>query len=189
MNATIRHGAAVAGAIYLVTLLVVPLLARETDVLRAHPEHYTTGVPGVLVRVGYAAVSFMALAIAGHVLRWSGWLGRIAAGLLAMGAVMSAVLAAMPQEVTGGPLLVGVLALAVAPLIVSIGSAGRLPSGVVALGIIVTIGFVVLIMLAPRDLAGIANRSWDVLLAVWGLSFAIAPGPVREVDRGGGTIR
>jgi len=182
-----RRGAAIAGAVYLTTLLVVPLIARETDVLRAHPEHYTTGVPGVLVRVGYGAVAFMALAIAASVLRWSGWLGRIAAALLAVGGVTSVMLAAMPQEVTGGPLLFGVLALALAPVLVSISGAGRLPPGVIALGVMVTIGFVGLIVLAPRDLAGIANRSWDVLLAVWGLSFAIALRPVRDVKRGGGT--
>lgn len=182
-----RRGAAIAGAVYLTTLLVVPLFAPEVDILRAHPEHYTTGVPGVLVRVGYGAVAFMALAIAASVLRWSGRLGRIAAALLAMGGVMSVVLAAMPQEVTGGPLLFGVLALALAPLLVTIGGAGRLPLGVAALGVMVTIGFVGLIVLAPRDVAGIANRLWDVLLAVWGLSFAVALRPAREVERGGAT--
>ena len=141
-----RRSAAIAGAIYLTTLLVVPLIARETDVLRAHPEHYTAGVPGVLVRVGYGAVAFMALAIAAPVLRWSGWLARIAAALLAVGGMTSVVLAAMPQEVTGGPLLFGVLALALAPLLTSIGGAGRLPPGIVALGVMVTIGFVGLIV-------------------------------------------
>lgn len=182
-----RRGAAIAGAVYLATLLAVPLIDPQTDLLRAHPEDYTTGLPGVLVRVGYGAVALMALAIAASVLRGSGWLERIAAGLLLVGAVTSGVLAAMPQEVTGGPLLVGVLALALAPLLVSIGAAPRLSPVVVALGVTVTIGFVVLIALAPRELAGIANRSWDVLLAAWGMSFAIAPRPARGAERGGGT--
>jgi hypothetical protein len=50
-----------------------------------------------------------------------------------------------------------------------------------------TIGFVLLVILAPRDLAGIANRLWDVLLAVWGLAFAIAPRAVREIGHGAAT--
>jgi hypothetical protein len=168
-----RLAAAIGGATYLATLLVVPFIDRETDLLRAHPEDYATGVAGALVRLGYLAVALMALAIAASLVREGRWLSVIAAGLLAGGGVTSLVLAAAPQQVTGGLLLVGVLALALSPLFVSIGADGQLPPAVATLGVIATVGFVAFIVLAPRELAGIANRAWDVLLAVWGLSFAL----------------
>ena len=157
-----RRVAAIAGAVYLATLVVVPLIDRETDVVRAHP---------------------VASAIAVVVFRGATRLQLIAAGLLVPAAVMSAVLAMVPQEVTRGPLLIGVLALALAPLLVSLGGVARLSPVVVRLGVIVTAGFVPLVVLAPHDVAGIANRAWDVLLASWGLLFAIAPRPVREVEQ------
>lgn len=149
----------IASAVYLVTLLAVPLLDRETDVLRAYPEDYTTGLAGALVRIGYVAVALMALAIAASVVRERSWLERIAAVLLVAGGAASVVLAWAPQRVAGGMLLIGVLALAVAPILVSIGGRRRLSPIIVTLGIFVTAGFVALIVLAPRELAGIANRS------------------------------
>jgi hypothetical protein len=173
----VRLAAAIGGATYLVTLLAVALIDRETDLLRTHPEDYATGVAGALVNVGYVAVALMALAIAASLVREGRWLSVIAAALLAGGGVTSLVLATAPQEVTGGPLLVGVLALALSPLLVSIGADGRLSPVAVALGVIVTLGFVAYILLSPRELAGIANRSWDALLAVWGVSFGLRSRP------------
>lgn len=171
----VRLVAGIAAAVYLATLLAVPFFDRETDVLRAYPEDYTTGLAGALVRLGYVAVALMALAIAASLVRERGWLERIAAVLLAAGVATSLVLTWAPQQVAGGVLLIGVLALALAPALVSIGRRGRLSPVVVTLGVIVTAGFIALIVLPPREFAGIANRSWDVLLAIWGLSFARIP--------------
>ena len=169
-----RRAAAIAGAAYLGTLLVVPFIDRETDFLRAYPEDYATGVAGPLVRLGYVAIAFMALAIGASLGREGTWLERIAAVLLAAGSATSLVLAIAPQQLTGGPLLVGVFGLVFAPLLTSIGAGKRLSTIVVRLGVMATAGFVAL-MIAPHELAGITNRSWDVLLAVWGLSFALIP--------------
>ena len=160
----------VASAIYLVTLVVVPLAAPERDVLRSHPEHYADTALGPLVRLGYIA---LAAALCGIIaIAWSTrsrW--RYATCSLALaGALTTIVLALAPIEVTGGPLLIGIVALALTPAAATMASAPTRPSGVRALGFIASIGFLA-IALGPRDVAGLTNRIWDALLASWGVAF------------------
>lgn len=161
------------GTVYLVTLVAAPLVDRAIDVQRAYPEDYAFGPAGVLVRLGYAAVALMVLAIAMLLAREGGAGRLVAAALLVAGATMSFVLAAAPQQVSGGVLLLGVLCLVAAPLVSSIAERRRLGRIAFALGVLVTVAFVALAV-APKDVAGLTNRAWDVLLALWGITFPLA---------------
>ncbi len=170
---------AIGGAgVYLATLLAAPLVDPELDLLRSYPEDYSPGPADPIVRLGYVSVVLMALAIAALNLRQPRWSRRVAAVLLVAGAAASATLVLAPQQVTGGPLLAGVLGLVIAPSVLSISARHELPRAVVTLGIVVTLGFLALTV-APRDVAGITNRAWDVLLALWALSFGL-----RYIDSG-----
>jgi hypothetical protein len=62
-----------------------------------------------------------------------------------------------------------------APMVISIGGRDRMPRMVVLLGALVSSAAVVAFAIAPSDLAGLANRAWDVLLGVWGVSIALRP--------------
>jgi hypothetical protein len=166
--------AAIASATYLVTLVVVPLLAPERDVLRSHPEHYADTTFGALVRVGYLAVAVMAWSVG--VIAWTArarWRLPVAA-LALLGGAAAFVLALAPVEVTGGPLLVGILALALLPATASIASGGAHGSATRIFGIAVTLGFAAAVALAPREIAGLTNRVWDALLALWGVAFGLS---------------
>lgn len=160
---------------YLATLVAAPLVDPHLDPLRSYPEDYSPGPADGIVRLGYVSVALMALAIAALTVRWAEWSRRVAAVLLVAGAVASATLAIAPQQVTGGPLLAGVVGLVLAPLVLSISARRELPRPVVALGILVAFGFLALAV-APREVAGLTNRAWDVLLALWGLAYALAHG-------------
>lgn len=181
--------AAVAAAAYVLTLIVVPLIDRDVDVVRAYPEDYASGAGGALVRVGYLSVALMALALAAALLRAGRWPERIGGLLLAAGSGTALVLAAAPQQVSGGLLLAGVFGLVLAPGVVSVALRRRLPAVVVGLGLAVTLGFATL-GVVPREVAGVANRAWDLLLGAWGFALALtspsgrrAPPSPREASR------
>lgn len=180
----LSRGIAIASAsLYLATLVAAPLIDPHLDPLRSYPEDYSPGPADWVVRLGYVSVALMALAIAVVSLRQGGWPPRIAAVLLVAGAIASATLAIAPQQVTGGPLLAGIAGLVIAPLAISMSARRELAWPVVMLGFLVTFGFVALAV-APRDVAGITNRGCDVLLALWGLAYAIARDEARDAPLG-----
>jgi len=158
---------------YLVTLLVVPLAAPERDVLRSHPEHYVDTALGGLVRLGYFALTVTMSAVVVIVSRTRGARHYAAAGLAAIAACTTLVLAIAPVEITGGPLLVGVLALALTPAAAGLATARLLPVGQRILGVVVTVSFVAF-AIAPSEIAGLINRAWDALLGLWAVAFGMA---------------
>lgn len=159
--------------IYISTLIAVPILDRELDVLRTFPEHYDAGPAGLLVRVGYAAVALMTTGIVVVALREGDLLERFGAVLLAAAVPTTALLVIAPQEVSGGWLLAGVFCLAVAPAIIAFAGRHRSPRWTIAAGAIVPVGFV-LFALAPETIEGLANRVWDVLLGLWGFAYSFS---------------
>lgn len=177
-----RRVASAAALLYLATLLAAPLIDRARDVLRAYPEDYSPGTADAIVRLGYVAATAMALAIAATVAR-GGWARRAGAVMLVAAGAASLTLAVVPQQVTGGPILVGVLGFVLAPLVLSLSGRRELPRWCVALGVAVSLGFLSLAM-APRDVAGITNRVWDVLLALWAVTYPLAHGVARDAQLG-----
>ena len=170
-----RRIAAGAALLYLLTLVAAPLVDPARDVLRSYPEDYSPGPADALVRAGYVSVAVMAAAIAWVAVRQGGLARTVAGTMLVAAAAVSATLAVAPQQVTGGPLLAGViLGLVIAPLVLSIAGRHDTPRAPVVMGIVVSVGFLSL-MAAPREVAGITNRVWDVLLALWGLAFTTRP--------------
>jgi hypothetical protein len=156
----------------------VPLSDPGFDLRRAHPEDSAFGPAGALVVLGYLSGGVAWLAVAA-VLAWAGgWAVRLGAILLTAGGATSLALAIDPRPVTGGLLAAGLLGLAIGPLAVSVALGDRLGrprAPLVGLGIAVGLGFGAL-ALSPHELAGLVNRSWDVLLATWqvALGFAVA---------------
>ncbi len=170
----LAHAAVAASSlVYLVTLIVVPLLAPQRDVLRSHPEHYADTAAGWLVRLGYVAVALAAWSVAATLLATPGRMRVVAALLALAGGALALQVAVALDEVTGGPLLLGVFALALTPAAASIARRGTLRSTVVVLGIGVTLAFVMLAV-APKEAAGLVNRVWDGLLAIWILAFGLS---------------
>jgi len=165
--------AAIACAMCLVTLVVVPLAAPERDVLRSHPEHYVDTAMGALVRLGYLAVAVTMSAIVTIVWRGRGPARYAAALLAAVAACTTLVLSVAPVEITGGPLLVGLFALVLTPAAASLASARVLPVGQRILGVVVTVSFIVF-AIESSEISGLINRAWDALLGVWGVAFAIS---------------
>jgi hypothetical protein len=161
-----------ASAVYLVTLALVPALSPERDLLRSHPEDYSIGAAGPLVRLGYAAVAVAVWAIASIVSRGASRSGTVAAALALAGGLLGLTLAVAPQEVTGGPLLLGVFALALLPAAGSIARAATLPSPSRIYGFAVTVAFLA-IAFGPADAAGLINRIWDGLFGLWGIAFGL----------------
>jgi hypothetical protein len=169
-----RRVASGAALFYLATLLAAPLVDRGRDVLRAYPEDYSAGPADVIVRLGYLAVALMSLAIAALVALEGGWPRKAAAAMLVAAAAVSLTLAVVPRQITGGPALVGVmLGYFLAPILLTLTGRRALPRAALVLGAAVGFGLVALAV-APRDVAGITNRGWDVLLALWGLAFSRA---------------
>ena len=162
-----------ASGVYLVTLALAPVLAPERDVLRSHPEDYGAGAAGLLVRLGYAAVAVAAWSIASIVWPGAKTSGRVAAVLALAAGLLGFALAAAPQEVTGGPLLLGVFALALLPAAASIAHAATLPSPLRGYGFAVTVAFLAIVF-GPSDAGGLINRVWDGLVALWGIAFGLA---------------
>lgn len=160
--------ASIASAIYLLTLIVVPLAAPERDVFTAHPEHYADTTLGALVRIGYLAVTATLGAVVAIVSRMHGRWRFVAATFALAAAIATADLAIAPAEVTGGPLLVGVIALALTPGTAGVAIGSALPVPARVFGLAVTVAFIA-IAIGPKDVAGLTNRLWDVLLATWGI--------------------
>lgn len=167
-----RRVASGAALLYLATLLAAPFVDRGRDVLRSYPEDYSGGPADAIVRLGYVAVAVMSLAIAARVVRERGWSQKAAAAMLVAASAVSLTLAVVPRQITGGPSLVGVVVgFVLAPLALTLSGRRELARAAVVLGVAVAFGFVALAV-APRDVAGITNRGWDVLLALWGLAFS-----------------
>ena len=181
-EARARSVAAIAASLYVTTLVAVPLLDRDRDVLRSYPEDYADGPAGLLVRLGYVAVALMALAIAVAIARVRAWSLRLALGLLGSGSLAALFLAAAPQQVNGGFLLAGILGLALAPAAISIGTRDRQSPVFVTLGMITTLAFAT-IAIGPHEMAGAINRAWDVLFGLWGVTFAVISRRSREGAR------
>jgi hypothetical protein len=159
-----------ASAWYVVTLVAAPFIDRSIDVLRAHPEDYVHGPAGALVIAGYWSVALMALLIAGTLVAGD-WRDRLASVLLLAGALTSISLAIAPAPVTGGPLLVGVLGLAIAPPLLALAHAHG-PWIERALGIGVLALFLALVF-APGEVGGVVNRAFDIVLGAWGAAIGV----------------
>jgi hypothetical protein len=89
--------------------------------------------------------------------------------MLIAGAFIAFRMALVPAPITGGLLLVGVFALAFAPLVLARTHNNRY---VLWLGIAVAVCFAALV-LAPQGFGGIANRIFDVALGCWGVAFGL----------------
>ena len=169
-RAPLRLVATGGAAIYVLVLLVLPLLEPQLDVRSAHPEDYATGGFGILVNLSYGALSLALFAIALVLWPCRSW-KAVAPLLFVPPAILCAALAVAPIAVarSGTVVFVGILGLAVGPLVNSIAlrdSFGRARGLVVGLGVAVLVGFIGLAA-APDSVSGAVNRGIDVLAGVW----------------------
>lgn len=169
-RAPLRFVALGGAAVYVLVLVVLPFLEPQLDVRSAHPEDYATGGYGILVNLSYAALSLALFAIA--LALWPGRSWRALGPLLFVPpAILCAALAVSPIAVarSGTVVFVGILGLAVGPLVSSIALRdrfGRARGFVVWLGAAVLIGFIGLAA-APDSVGGAVNRVFDVLAGLW----------------------
>lgn len=182
MTRTLPLVAAVAGTFYLVTLFVVPVVDRAREPLSSYPEDYASGPASGLLTVGYASIGITAVALAARIFLDGGWVARIGALFLAAGGLLSLLLAAGPFMVTSGVLAVAAILLFAAPTVVSAGHRGPRRRWLLALGIFVAVGFLLMTTLPPAT-RGIANRLVDVALGAWLVAFAVSLPPGRRARR------
>jgi len=162
--------------ITLVTLVVVPLANPLLDALRLHPEDFAAATLGPLVNAGYVALAGALAGVASILAGRRGARAWIAAGLFGLAGVVSVANALDPTLGTRrSPVEIGIVGLALGPLVVSLGSGPR------ALGVLAVAqaaGFVALLG-APDAVGGMVNRLWDGLAALWIVVFALS------AERGG----
>lgn len=169
--------AALAGALYVVLLIVIPLVEPEFDVWRSHPEDYAAGSFGALVNLSYAAMAIALVSPSSALLTQSGW-KALALVLLVPPALLCVALTVDPigvaRQATVAPL--AILGLGAGPVVVSIvyrRRFGQARVATIALGALVALSFVAL-ALAPESLGGGVNRVFDVLAGAWIVVAAIA---------------
>ena len=169
--------AALAGALYVVLLIAIPLVEPEFDAWRSHPEDYAAGDYGALVNVSYAAMAVALVSLSSAFIIKSGW-KALALALLAPPALLCVALAADPigvaRQATTASL--AILGLAVGPIAVSIVFRRRFGPArvaVIGLGVLVAGAFIAL-SVAPESAGGAVNRVFDVLAGAWILVAAVA---------------
>ena len=162
--------AAVAGALYVVLLIVIPLVEPQFDAWRSHPEDYAAGGYGALVNVSYAAMATALVSFSSGLAGKLGW-KALALALLIPPALLCVALTVDPIGVASQATVVSlaILGLAAGPIAVSIAyrrSFGAARAAVVGLGALVAMAFVALAA-APESIGGAVNRVFDVLAGAW----------------------
>ena len=169
--------AALAGGLYVVLLIVIPLVEPQFDVWRSHPEDYAAGPYGALVNVSYAAMAAALVSFSSGLVGKVGW-KALALALLVPPALLCVALTVDPIGVARQATVasLAILGLAVGPIAVSIVYRRRFGPGrvaLIALGALVAGAFIALAV-APESVGGAVNRVFDVLAGAWIVAAAIA---------------
>lgn len=178
---SLTAAALLGGAVYVGTLLALPLLDSHIDPLTAHPEDYASGMYWPMVNVSYLALA-LALAALGLSLMTSGRRRSILVlVLLAPPLLLCLALAVDPIGVARGNQLslLPVFALAAAPIALAIAFRDRLrrwTGAFLVLGAAVLVVFVALVVV-PATVGGAVNRAFDSLVGLWIIAMALAMRP------------
>ena len=181
---TLRLAAIAGAALYLFTLIAVPLANTDRDVLRLHPEDLVDARWGWLVIVGWLVFAVALLAIALMTMRGgpSGW---IAAACFIVAALVCVANANDPSlGVRRSPVELGVFGLVAGPLIASFTAKGVVLR-VIAVAAALAFGG---ILFEAAATGGMVNRIFDALAAVWCIVFAVAWRRERGIMRPSGEV-
>ena len=172
-------------ALYVATLVVVPLANLDRDIPRLHPEDLVDARLGWLVVAGWLV--FAVALVATGLLAWrrAGAAVKVAALCLGVAALVSVANAIDPSlGVRRSPIELGIFGLAVGPLVASFASKG------VALRVLAVAAAAAFagIVFEADPTGGLMNRAFDALAAVWCIVFAaMSPGP-RGIMRPSGEV-
>ena len=162
--------AALAGGLYVVLLIVIPLVEPQFDVWRSHPEDYAAGHYGALVNVSYAAMAVALVSFSSGLVSKSGW-KALALALLVPPALLCVALTVDPIGVARQATVtsLAILGLAVGPIAVSIvylRSFSHARATVIGVGVLVAGAFIALAV-GPESVGGAVNKVFDVLAGAW----------------------
>lgn len=172
----------IAAIFYTATLVIVPLLNRDLNVMATHPEDYASGAFGVLVNASYAAFA-VALATLAAALYPGRRMAALWPALLIVPALLCGALAFSPAAVarSGAWVSLAVAVLAVAPIAISLAMTRRLGARrrwAIALAAGVAVAFLCLAA-SPTAVSGLVNSVFDVMAGSWVAFVALASRPDR----------
>ena len=164
----LRIPAALGAAVYLLTLIAVPVANLDLDVVRLHPEDYANASLGWLVVAGWLALAVSLAAIALATAR-AGVAPKIAAIFFALAALVCVANAIDPTlGARRSPIELGVFGLVIGPLVASFAWRGMLLRVIAVAAAVAFAG----LLFGGDAIGGIVNRVFDALAAVWCIAFA-----------------
>ena len=162
--------AAGGAALYVATLVVVPLLNLDRDVLRLHPEDLYDANGGFLVIAGWLVFAVALAATAYLAWRRRGIAMRIAALCFVVAALVSVANAIDPTlGIRGSPIELGIFGLAIGPLVASFASR---PVALRVLAVAAALAFAGIVF-ETAPVGGMVNRVFDALAGIWCVAFAV----------------